>query len=87
MTRTPTCVCSLKKGLVSSMVSIERMRAECVRHYVERRHSPEHADLIVPKDEAEIRRIYECIQEEKKRGLWGDPNTFPNLITEETAAE
>ena len=48
------------------MVSMEGMRAECVRHYVERGHSPAHADLIVPKDEAEIRRIYGCIQKEKE---------------------
>lgn len=43
------------------------MRTECVRHYVERGHSPAHADLIVPKDEAEIRRIYGCIQKEKEK--------------------
>ena len=50
------------------MEVINEMRAECVRYYVERGHSPAHADLIVPKDEAEIRRIYECIQKEKE---WG----------------
>lgn len=44
-----------------------QMRAECVRHYVERGHSPAHADLIVPKDENEIHRIYECIQEEQEK--------------------
>ena len=44
------------------------MRAECVRHYVKRRNSPEQAEVIVPKDEAEIRRIYECIQEGKEVG-------------------
>lgn len=49
------------------MVSIEEMRAECVRHYVERGHSPAHADLIVPKDEAELLRIYGLIQEEKEK--------------------
>ena len=49
-------------------MEVEEMRAECVRHYVERRHTPDHADLIVPKDEAEIRRIYEYIQEGKERG-------------------
>ena len=49
-------------------MEVEEMRAECVRHYVKRRHSPDHADLIVPKDEAEIRRIYECIQEGKEVG-------------------
>ena len=47
-------------------MEVERMRAECVRHYVERRHTPAHADLIVPKNEDEIRRIFGCIQEEKK---------------------
>lgn len=49
-------------------MEVERMRAECVRHYVERRHTPAHADLIVPKDEDEIRRIYGCIQEGKEVG-------------------
>lgn len=49
-------------------MEVEKMRAECVRHYVERRNTPDHADLIVPKDEAEIRRIYECIQEGKEVG-------------------
>ena len=49
------------------MVSMEGMRAECVRHYVERGHSPAHADLIVSKDEAELLRIYGLIQEEKEK--------------------
>ena len=49
-------------------MEVERMRAECVRHYVERRHTPAHADLIVPKDEDEIRRIYGYIQEGKTVG-------------------
>ena len=49
-------------------MEVEEMRAECVRHYVKRRHTPDHADLIVPKDEAEIRRIYQCIQEGKEVG-------------------
>lgn len=48
-------------------MEIEKMRAECVRHYVERGHSPAHADLIVPKDENEIHRIYECIQEKQEK--------------------
>ena len=47
-------------------LSIEEMRAACVAHYVERGHSPEHADLIVPRDESEIRRIYDCIQKEQE---------------------
>lgn len=49
-------------------MEVEEMRAECVRHYVKRRNSPEQAEVIVPKDEAEIRRIYECIQEGKEVG-------------------
>ena len=69
------------------MVSVEEMRAECVRHYVERGHTPAHADLIVPKDEAEVRRIYGCIQEEKKIGYTPPPNLFSNLSDEEAAAE
>jgi hypothetical protein len=48
-------------------MEIKEMRAECVRHYVERRNTPDHADLIVPKDEDEICRIYGCIQEEQKK--------------------
>lgn len=49
-------------------MEVERMRAECVRHYVERRHTLAHADLIVPKNEDEIRRIYGHIQEGKEVG-------------------
>ena len=63
------------------------MRAECIRHYVERRHTPAHAELIIPKDETEIRRIYKCIQKEKERGYAPPPNPFPNLLDEEAAAE
>ena len=47
-------------------LSVEEMRAVCVAHYVERGHSHEHADLIVPRDESEIRRIYDCIQKEQE---------------------
>jgi hypothetical protein len=68
-------------------LTFEEMRAVCVAHYVERRHTPAHADLIVPKDEEEIRRIYKCIQEEQERGHFEQPNGFPFLLDEETAAE
>ena len=67
--------------------TLAQMRAECVRHYVERCHSPAHADLIVPKDESEVRRIYGCIQEEKKIGYTPPPNPFSNLSDEEAAAK
>jgi hypothetical protein len=33
---------------------------------VERGYTPDHADLIVPNDEKEIRRIYTCIQKEQE---------------------
>jgi len=69
------------------MVSLEGMRAECVRHYVERGHTPAHAELIVPKDEVEVRRIYGCIQEEQEMGYTPPPNPFPNLLNEETTAD
>ena len=76
------------------MESIEEMRAVCVAHYAERGHSPAHADLIVPKDEKEIRRIYSIIQEEKKRKIKiihhkiaGLDIVETVLIDEETAAE
>lgn len=48
-------------------LTIEEMRAACVAHYVERGHTPAHADLIVPMDEVEIRRIYDCIQKEQEQ--------------------
>ena len=48
-------------------MTVEKMRAECVRHYVERRHTPDHADLIVPKNEAGILYTYEKIQEETEK--------------------
>ncbi len=76
------------------MESIEEMRAVCVAHYVERGHSPAHADLIVPKDEKEIRRIYSIIQEEKKRKIKVVSHKIAGLniqetilVEEETAAE
>ena len=48
-------------------LTIEEMRAVCVAHYVERGHTPAHADLIVPRDEKEIRRIFDCIQKEQEQ--------------------
>ena len=47
-------------------LTIDEMRAVCVAHYVERGHTPAHADLIVPRDEKEVRRIYDCIQKEQE---------------------
>lgn len=49
-------------------MEVERMRAECVRHYVERRNSPAHAEIIVGNKEEQICHIYKCIQEGKKVG-------------------
>ena len=80
------------------MEAIKHLRAECVCHYVERCHSPAHADLIVPKDEAEVRRIYGRIQEEmeKAKRCKKVPRPIAGLNifeiveidpTEETAAE
>ena len=48
-------------------MTVEELRAECVRHYVERRNTPDHADLIVHKDEAGILYTYEKIQEETEK--------------------
>ena len=48
-------------------MEIATMRAECVRYYVERDKNPAHAELIVPKDETEVRRIYGCIQKEQEK--------------------
>lgn len=58
-------------------LSIEEMRAVCVTHYVERGHSPDHADLIVPTDESEIRRIYGCIQEKENCRESSNPLRLP----------
>ena len=49
------------------MEAINEMRAECVRHYVERRHTSDHADVIVPKNESEILRLCKHIQEETEK--------------------
>ena len=68
-------------------MTVEKVRAECVRYYVERGHTPAHAELIVPKDEAEIRRIYGCIQKEEEIGYTPPPNPFSNLLDEEAAAD
>ena len=43
------------------------MWAECVRHYVELRNTPDHAELIVPRDEAGILYTYEKIQEDTEK--------------------
>ena len=78
--------------------TLAQMRAECIRHYVERGHSPAHADLIVPKDETEVRRIYGRIQEEMEKAKHCKKVPRPiaslNIVeiieinpTEETAAE
>ena len=66
-------------------LTIEEMRAICVTHYVERGHSPDHADLIVPTDEKEIRRIYACIQKEQE--VKQIPHRIAGLTVVETAAE
>ena len=49
------------------MEAINEMRTECVRYCVEQGHNPAHAELIVPKDETEVRRIYGCIQEKQEK--------------------
>ena len=68
-------------------LTIEEMRAICVTHYVERGYSPDHADLIVPTDEKEIRRIYGRIQEEQGRKIKLIPHRIAGLTVVETAAE
>ena len=68
-------------------LTIEEMRAICVTHYVERGYSPDHADLIVPTDEKEIRRIYGCNQEEQGRKIKLIPHRIAGLTVVETAAE
>ena len=68
-------------------LTIEEMRAICVTHYVERGYSPDHADLIVPTDEKEIRRIYGCIQEEQGRKIKLIPHRIAGLTVVETAAD
>lgn len=67
------------------VVTIEEMRAVCVTHYVERGHSPAHAELIVGSDGKEIRRIYGCIQ--KEQGVKQIPHRIAGLTVMETAAE
>ena len=68
-------------------LTIEEMRAICVTHYVARGYSPDHADLIVPTDEKEIRRIYGYIQEEQGRKIKLIPHRIAGLTVVETAAE
>ena len=62
----PTSARQARSKGETPMEAINKMRAECLRYYVGRRHSPDHADLIVPKDETEVRRIHEYIQKEKE---------------------
>lgn len=49
------------------MEAMNEMRTECVCYCVEQGHNPAHAELIVPKDETEVRRIYGCIQKEQEK--------------------
>lgn len=54
-------------------LTIEEMRAVCVAYYVDKGYSLIHSEIYVPKDEAEIRRIYGCIQEEENCGESSNP--------------
>ena len=69
------------------MEAINEMRAECVRYYVDKGYPLDHCEMYVPKDEAEIRRIYGCIQKEKEMGYTPPPNPFSYLFAEETTAD
>lgn len=42
-------------------------RDECIRHYVERGYSEEHAARIVPSDEGKILALYETIRSDEAR--------------------
>lgn len=75
-------------------LTVEEMRAVCVAHYVERGYRPAHAEQIIGNKESEIRRIYNIIQEEKKRKIKILPRKIAGLnimetvlVDEETAAE
>lgn len=56
-------------------VSFEEALAECIQHYVDRGYSVEHSTEYVNRGEAEVFRVYDIIQEEKKRG----PQPFVDL--------
>ncbi len=68
-------------------LTLEEMRAECVRFYVEKGYSLEHSEAYIPNDEAEILRIYTHIQKEKERGYSPNPNPFSYLFDEEATDE
>ena len=49
------------------MEAMNEMRAECVRHYVERGHSPAHAELIVPRTKPKSSVFMDLSKRKKKK--------------------
>ena len=69
------------------MLSLDEMRAECVRYYVDKGYSLEHSEAYIHNDPDEILRVYTHIQEETKRGYFPGLNPFSPLFAEEATAE
>ena len=66
------------------MEAINEMRAECVRHYVDRGYSPEWAERVIHANRKLIPSIYSIIQAEQQ----GTAPPYPPIeADEETAAE
>lgn len=68
------------------MEAIKTMRAECVRHYVDKGYSPEWAERVIYANRKLLPSIYAIIQAEQQ----GSKIPYPPIETEadeETAAE
>lgn len=69
------------------MLSLDEMRAECVRYYMAKGYSLEHSEAYIRNDPDEILRVYMHIQEETKRGYFPSLNPFSHLYDDEATAE
>ena len=68
------------------MEAIKTMRAECVRHYVDKGYSPEWAERVIYANRKLLPSIYAIIQAEQQ----GSKIPYPPIETEadeDTAAE
>jgi len=69
------------------MLSLDKMRTECVRYYVDKGYSLEHSEAYIHNDPDEILRVYTHIQEEKERSYFPSLNPFSHLFDDETTAK
>ena len=64
------------------MEAIKKMRADCVRHYIDRGYSPEWAERVIYANRKLIPSIYSIIQAEQQ----GTAPPYPPIEVDEEAA-